>query len=95
MIHIIKNKAGKFDVVNIARNGNFLSGSKQGFNRKIGAVKNIRAHMKLFGATVIVVQDDTWFPSMMLTITATETWFTEDKPGKCYVPKKVVIIFSS
>jgi len=88
MIHIIKNTKGKFDVVNIARNGSFLSGSKQGFNRKAGAVKNIRAQMKLFGATVIVVQDDTWFPSLMLTVTHTETWYTEDKPGKCYVLKK-------
>jgi len=88
MIHIIKNAKGKFDVVTIAGNGSFLSGSKQGFNRKAGAVKNIRAQMKLFGATVIVVQDDTWFPSLMLTITTMETWYTEDKPGKCYVANK-------
>jgi len=88
MIHIIKNAKGKFDVVTIAGNGSFLSGSKQGFNRKAGAIKNVRAHMKLFGANTIAVQDDTSRPERIMVITLSQTWYTEDRPGKAYQHKK-------
>ncbi|MES2457215.1 MAG: hypothetical protein V4594_16795 [Bacteroidota bacterium] len=62
MIHIIKNTAGKFDVVTIAKNGAHLSGTRQGFESRMAVYKNIRSQMKQFGVDPnigVLVQDDT------------------------------------
>jgi len=87
MVHIIKNKAGKFDVVTTARNGSFLSGSKQGFNRKAGVIKNIRAQMKEFRSSVVVAQDDTLKRPVIMIITPMDIEVTNDQPGRSYQSK--------
>jgi len=89
MIHIIKNNAGKFEVVTISnsRSRQYLSGTNQGFERRSGSVKNIRAQMKVWGIYLITVQDDTLSPSKILTITPFGSWYQNDDPCQPYKPK--------
>jgi len=90
MIHLFKNKQGKFNIATIAnaRNQEYLSGTSQGFERRAGAIKNIRSHMKVWSAISITIQDDTKFPSKMLAITSVGTCYTDAVPvERPYVPE--------
>lgn len=89
MLHIIKNRKGKFELVAVAKNGDYLVGSKQGYERKAGVYKAIRSLMKMMGAFVTLVQDDTTNESGVWSFTQKERTFKEDiKPSKKYSPKK-------
>lgn len=61
MIHLTKNKKGEFEVVTIADNGEFLTGTRQGFKRRAGAFRNMFATANQFGVAgaPITFQDDT------------------------------------
>lgn len=59
MIHIVKNKNGKFEVIETGKNGQFLSTSLQQFERRAGCWRNVRARMDNFGTGTCRVQDDT------------------------------------
>lgn len=59
MIHIVKNKNGKFEVIETGKNGQFLSTSLQQYERRTGCWTNIKARMKNFGNSGVHVQDDT------------------------------------
>src|SRR5690606_1811516 len=58
MVHLIKNKKGKFDLVTLSK-GKVLNVTNQGFERKAGAYKNLRAVNKIFGVDHCYFQDDT------------------------------------
>ena len=62
MLHIIKSKAGKFNIVSIGTNGNQTARSNRGFHHKAGAIENIRALMKSLkipAHQTIRIQDNT------------------------------------
>lgn len=63
MLHIVRHSNKKFDVVGLGRSQEYLLGSKQGYERKSGCIKVIRATMKhcfdLSENWTIFIQDDT------------------------------------
>jgi len=92
MIHLIKNAKGKFDNPGVGKNGEYLQGTKQGFERRAGAIKNIRAQMKnLFQLppdATILIQDDTGDKPVVLQLGYKTISKTELKPKKKYIPSK-------
>lgn len=89
MIHIAK-KNKRFYVSNVSRNHEAVSASQpRGLGTRKGVIKNIRAHMKLYGTSAVngvLVQDDTAEPSVVLQVTHGGVTRTTKKPGKPYVP---------
>jgi uncharacterized protein YegP (UPF0339 family) len=70
MLHIIKNRKGKFEVV-LVRNGKMVNtSSPQQYERKAGAITNIRSQLKYFGASLKYVQDDSCSPSVLIVVYA-------------------------
>lgn len=59
MIHLIKNKNGKFDIKITGGSHLIFDTSPQGYERKSGAYKAIRSGMKNFGSEKCVFQDET------------------------------------
>lgn len=72
MLHIVQHpKTKKLEVVSIAKNGEFLSGTRQGFESKPMAIKHIRAEMKNYDTLSTYFQDDTGEVSVVYYIPAT------------------------
>jgi uncharacterized protein YegP (UPF0339 family) len=59
MIHILKNKQGKFYFVGIAKNGK-ANTDGQGYTRKESCYKGILSAAETFGSKKIEVIDHTW-----------------------------------
>ena len=70
MLHIIKNQLGKFEVVLVLNGRMINTSSPQQYERKAGAIKNIKAQMKYWNPTVKYVQDDTGAKSIILVVYA-------------------------
>lgn len=90
MKHLVQNANKTFDVVTIAKNGEYLNGSNQGYERREGAFKNMRAVMKEDGLTHTYFQDDTE-PGEVVVYKLEKSGrplFTSQKPQKRYVPGK-------
>lgn len=72
MIHIVQNSQKKFEVRMVAKNGNLLLGTSQGYERRTGCYKAIRSCMKdCFGIEPemgVLVQDDTVVPSVIFVV---------------------------
>ena len=86
MLHIVKNKAGKFEVKGVGKNGKLVSGSEgQAFSRKAGAYTNIRAQMAIFGGNGVRVQDDTVDKPVVWWVSKHKIEDTNVKPHKRYV----------
>ena len=83
MLHIIKSKAGKFNIVSIGTNGNQTARSNEGFHHKAGAIKNIRALIKSLEIpdheTIRIQDNTTALPSICVPIKGWQcciTWST-------------------
>jgi uncharacterized protein YegP (UPF0339 family) len=59
MLHLTKRKDGKFEVVNVGENGEMLSTTTQGFEKKAECYKNMIAQSKPFNGFHLFFQDDT------------------------------------
>ena len=71
MLHIIKNQRGKFEVV-LVLNGRMINTSNpQQYERKAGAINNIKAQMKYWYPTMVkYVQDDTGATPVIIVVYA-------------------------
>lgn len=88
MLHLIKNAKGKFDVVTF-RNGNYIVGSKQGYETRSGAYGNMRAQMKTFGVGVCQFQDDTLDKPVVFSLSLKgKPVATTGNPKKKYIVSK-------
>lgn len=87
MIHIVRSANGKYDVIEMARNGKVLSETNQGFNRKQGCWVNIKARGKHWGKrTTCRVQDDTLKePVIFYLLAEGEVVRSNLKPQQVYV----------
>jgi uncharacterized protein YegP (UPF0339 family) len=87
MIHISKSaKTGLFHVAHLARNGEILSTS-EGLTHRSDAVKNIRAHLKLYKTEwQVTVQDNTGTVIKVLAISpSSQIVLSHKKPKEPYV----------
>lgn len=88
MIHLIKNSQGKLEVITV-RNGNYIVGSRQGYETRAGAYGNIRAQMKSFGVGVCQFQDDTLDKPVVFSLSVKgKPVATTGKPKKKYIQSK-------
>lgn len=94
MVHLIKNANGQFEVVTIGDNGEFLNGTRQGFERRAGAYTNMFATGEEWGnnGKDITFQDDTLktpkvFLLRKLASGKLEANKLDMKPEKKYSPK--------
>lgn len=94
MLHIVQHpKTKKFELVAISKNGNYLMGSRQGYEKKQDVVKAIRSLMKeCFMAgfeKYALVQDDTTIEPGVWFFTQKEKCFLPDaKPEPKYILNK-------
>ena len=86
MLHIIKNQRGKFEVVLVLNGRMINTSSPQQYERKAGAITNIKAQMKYWNPTVKYVQDDTLSKSFVIVVYADKrkTELSELPPHKKY-----------
>jgi hypothetical protein len=90
MLHLFQHpKTGFFDVATVV-NGNYIVGSNQGYERRSGALKNVKAQMKVFEVETCYYQDDTGDkPVVMILLKNGKTAPAPDrKPKKKYSPAK-------
>lgn len=91
MIHLFKNNAGKFEIA-VVNNGKYIVGSRQGYNRKAGAIGAIASIMNSFnGNRTCVFQDDTFDTSKVFVLKYDKTIreLTNVKPKKKYAKQLV------
>lgn len=88
MIHIYKNSKGKYEVAVVSKNGNYVLGSKQGYERKRGAYTAIRSAMKAFDSAAALFQDDTLLKPEIFVIDSSSIHppIFKIKPSKPYTP---------
>lgn len=93
MIHLIKNAKGKFEAVSLAKNSEYLVGSKQGYDKIAGVIKCIRAQMKECfqiptDGTILFQNDTTIEPGIWKLGYKTKVFMPDIKPKKKYTPSK-------
>jgi uncharacterized protein YegP (UPF0339 family) len=94
MLHIVQHpKTKKFELVAVSKNGNYLMGSKQGYEKKQAVYKAIRSLIKdcfvAIGGADVLVQDDTTTESGVWAFSLTERKFMPDvKPKPKYILNK-------
>lgn len=94
MLHIIQHpKSKKYELVAVAKNGDYLVGSNQGYEKKAGVYKAIRSLIKScfapLGGASIFIQDDTTTQPGVWAISLFDRVFQPDvKPSKKYTPSK-------
>lgn len=79
MLHIVKTKTGKFQVVFVAKNGEPLSTSEL-LNTKQSAFKNAISQISLSMSCYPFVQDDTGVTPMIYTIQGSKKHLSDDLP---------------
>lgn len=90
MIHIVQHpKSKKYEVVCLSKNGQYIVGSKQGYEKKAGCYTAIKALIKScfvsIGGAIVLYQDDTTIIPGVWSISTNERKFQEGiKPKRRY-----------
>ena len=86
-IHLIRNSKKLFDL-RIVMNGNLALHSNQGYERKAGCYKVIRAMAKSMGQPMILFQDDTFETPQIWRIMGKSVEYMKDSRKKKYSATK-------